>query len=352
VILSLVVPVHDEAGGIEPFLTRTRPVLDAVTSPFGVVATYEIVFVDDGSRDATLAELNAARARDARVKIVVLSRNFGKDTALAAGLAYASGSAVIPIDVDLQDPPELIPALVERWLAGFDIVNARRADRSSDTWTKRRSAGAFYRVFNWMAERPIPADTGDFRLIARPVVDALNRFPERARFMKGLFAWVGYTQCSVDYVRPDREQGASKWRYWRLWNFAIDGITSSTTVPLRVWTYCGATIALLAFVYATLLIGRTLILGADVPGYASLAVLVLFFGGLNLLSLGIIGEYLGRTYTEVKGRPLYIVRDAFGFERSPERGSATWTAPSTPDWPNRRRSTGGSTDAVRSLRAS
>jgi glycosyltransferase involved in cell wall biosynthesis len=221
---------------------------------------------------------------------------------------------VIPMDVDLQDPPEVIPALVERWFAGFDVVTARRADRSSDTWLKRTTARMFYRVFNVVAERPIMPDAGDFRLLSRTVVDVLRQFPERARFMKGLFAWVGFRQTHVDYVRAEREAGTTKFKYWRLWNFAIDGITSSTTVPLRIWTYLGAGAALMAFVYAAVLIARTMIYGTDVPGYASIMVAVLFLGGLNLLSLGIIGEYLGRTYTEVKGRPLYIVRETFGLE--------------------------------------
>ena len=340
-LLSIVVPVHDEAGSVEPFLVRARPVLEEIVRPFGPSVTFEILFVDDGSTDGTLAELRAARSADERVKILVLSRNFGKDTALAAGLAHASGMAVIPMDVDLQDPPEVIPAMVERWMAGYDIVNARRVGRSGDSWTKRKTAGAFYRIFNWTADRPIPPDAGDFRLISRQIVDILNRFPERARFMKGLFAWVGFSQTSVDYVRPGRERGSSKWRYWRLWNFAIDGITSSTTVPLRVWTYFGAGIAILAFAYAAVLIARTLIFGGDVPGYASLAVLVLFFGGLNLLSLGIIGEYLGRTYTEVKGRPLYIVRHAFGLEAEAAERGQPWSEPSTGDWPTWKSGTGG-----------
>lgn len=350
-LLSLVVPVHNEAGSIEPFLRRAKPVLEEVVGRFGPSVTFEILFVDDGSTDGTLAELRAARGADPRVKIIVLSRNFGKDTALAAGLAHASGMAVVPIDVDLQDPPEVIPAMVERWMAGHDIVNARRVDRSADSWAKRKTAGAFYRIFNWTADRPIPTDAGDFRLISRQIVDILNRFPERARFMKGLFAWVGFSQCSVDYVRPERETGRSKWRYWKLWNFAIDGITSSTTVPLRVWTYFGAVVAVLAFAYAAILVARTLIFGGDVPGYASLVVLVLFFGGVNLLSLGIIGEYLGRTYTEVKGRPLYIVRHAFGFDPEAEERGGLWSEPSTGEWPTWKSGIGGLTAAGRSSKS-
>lgn len=329
VLLSIVVPVHNETGGIEPFLARTRPVVEAVTAPLGPAATFEILFVDDGSTDATLEELQAARAADPRVRIVVLSRNFGKDVALAAGLQHAAGAAAIPMDVDLQDPPEVIPQLVERWLAGFDVVSARRSDRSSDSWLKRATARAFYRVFNRMAERPILADAGDFRLLSRAVVDELNRFPERARFMKALYSWVGFRHCHVDYVREDRHSGRSKWRYWRLWNFAIDGITSSTTAPLRIWSYLGAITALAAFAYAGFLIVRTLVGGVDVPGYASLMVMVLMLGGVNLLSLGIIGEYLGRTYTEVKGRPLYIVRSLHGVEPAGEAAPVA-AAPAEP----------------------
>lgn len=318
-VISLVTPVFNEAGSTAPFLERTLPVLEAVMAPWGPAATFEIVFVDDGSTDTTVEELKTARKLDPRIKIVSLSRNFGKDTALAAGLAHATGHAVIPIDVDLQDPPEVIPQMVEKWLAGFDIVTARRSDRTSDSWLKRATAGAFYKVFNKMADRPIMADAGDYRLLSRRVVDVLNQFPERARFMKGLFSWVGFKQCHVDYVRAGREAGSSKWRYWRLWNFAIDGITSSTTAPLRVWSYVGAGVAALAFIYAAFLVGKTLIFGSDVPGYASIMVAVLALGGLNLLSLGVIGEYLGRVYTEAKGRPLYIVDETTGFGEKAEQ---------------------------------
>jgi glycosyltransferase involved in cell wall biosynthesis len=313
-LLSLVVPVKDESGSIEPFLKRVRGVLDEIVKPMGERTSYEILFVDDGSKDSTLDELRAAREADPRVRIVSLSRNFGKDTALAAGLEHAVGHAVIPIDVDLQDPPEVIPGMVEHWMAGYDVVTARRSDRSSDSWFKRFSARSFYRVFNWLADRPITPDAGDFRLLSRTVVDVLRQFPERARFMKGLFAWVGFKEAHIEYTRAERETGTSKWRYWKLWNFALDGITSSSTAPLRVWTYIGAIAAFVAFVYAAVLIIRTFLFGVDVPGYASIMVAVLFLGALQLLSLGIIGEYLGRTYLETKGRPLYIVRETFGME--------------------------------------
>ena len=321
ILLSIVVPVHNEQDSIAPFLERTVPILDAVMEKHGPNRTFEILFVDDGSRDRTNDVLEEHRAKDQRIGIVTLARNFGKDQALAAGLSYTAGQAVVPIDVDLQDKPELIPDMVDKWVEGYDIVYAAREDRSSDSALKRLTAAAFYSVYNAMAERPIPHDAGDFRLLSREVVEVLNRFPERARFMKGLFAWVGYRQCALPFSREERTTGETSWSYWKLWNFAIDGITSSTTVPLRIWSYLGAIIAFIAFTYAGFLIVRTLIYGVDVPGYASLTVLVLFFGGINLLSVGIIGEYLGRTYTEVKARPLYIVRDTSGLDEqtSPPR---------------------------------
>jgi len=314
-LISLVVPVHNEEDSIAPFLERTLPILDAIIEERGPDLSYEVLFVDDGSRDRTLSVLKTYRDEDSRIAIVTLSRNFGKDQALAAGLAHAAGETVIPIDVDLQDPPELIPDMIGKWVEGYDVVYAARADRSTDSWAKRFTARSFYRIFNAMADRPIPDNAGDFRLLSRDVVEVLNRFPERARFMKGLFAWVGFRQCSLPFSREQRAAGETSWSYWKLWNFAIDGITTSTTVPLRIWSYVGAIIAFVAFAYAGLLILRTLIYGVDVPGFASLVVLVLFFGGLNLLSVGILGEYLGRTYTEVKGRPLYIVRDTLGISK-------------------------------------
>ena len=311
-LLSLVVPVHNEQDSIAPFLERTLPILDAVIEEHGHDRSYEIVFVDDGSTDRTGASLKECREENPQIGTVTLSRNFGKDQALAAGLVYAGGETVIPIDVDLQDSPELIPDMIRKWAEGFDVVYAAREDRSTDSWAKRLTAAAFYRIFNAMADQPIPKNAGDFRLLSRDVVEVLNRFPERARFMKGLFAWVGFRQCSLPFSREKRTAGETSWSYWKLWNFAIDGITSSTTVPLRIWSYVGAVIAFIAFAYAGLLILRTLIFGADVPGFASLIVLILFFGGINLLSVGILGEYLGRTYTEVKARPLYIVRETSG----------------------------------------
>jgi len=308
-MLSLVVPVYNEAGGIDAFLARARPVLD------GLGEGYEVVFVDDGSTDETWRRLMAARERDPRIKVVGLSRNFGKDIALTAGLDHACGAAVVAIDVDLQDPPEVIPELVAKWREGHDVVYARRLSRDSDSAAKRLSAAWFYRVHHALAEIDIPADTGDFRLMDRKVIEALGRVGERNRFMKGLFTWVGFRQAEVGYRRAARASGESKWSYWRLWNFALDGITSFSTLPLRVWTYVGVAVSVLAFAYALFLIVRTLVHGADTPGYASLMVVVLLLGGINLLSLGVIGEYLGRTYMEVKHRPLYLVRERHGFDR-------------------------------------
>jgi polyisoprenyl-phosphate glycosyltransferase len=313
-LLSLVVPVLNEQNGIQPFLERTVPALNAALELIGSGATYEIIFIDDGSTDLTLAAIAAARRADPRVKAIVLSRNFGKDAALAAGLRHAQGDAVVPMDVDLQDPPEIIPDLVRKWLDGAQVVTAVRADRSSDSGLKRLTAKWFYSVYNKMSDRAIDENVGDFRLLDRQVVDVVNDLPERARFMKGLFSWVGFETASVPYVREQRASGQSKWSYWRLWNFALDGITASTTAPLRIWTYCGILIGAAAFLYGFFIIGRTLILGRDMPGYASLITAILFFGGLNLIALGVLGEYIGRIFNEVKARPLYIVRTTIGLE--------------------------------------
>lgn len=303
-VLSILVPICNEAPNIEPFLGRLQPVLDRI----GV--SFEILFINDGSRDDSVARLLVAQRSIPQIRIVDLSRNFGKEAALTAGLDLARGQAAIPIDCDLQDPPETIPELFRHWREeGFEIVRAQRADRSSDSYLKRASAAWFYRVQNSIAETPIPADAGDFCLLDRKVIEALKALPERKRFMKGLFAWVGFRQALVPYKREARSAGESKWPAWKLWNFAIDAITGFSSVPLRLWTYVGAAIALSAFAYASFIVIRTLIYGIDFPGYASLFTAVLFMGGVQLVTLGIIGEYVGRIYVETKGRPLYLVRD-------------------------------------------
>jgi polyisoprenyl-phosphate glycosyltransferase len=306
--ISVVVPLYNEEPNIDYLFERLEGVLKRLS------ATYEIVCVNDGSRDNTLNCLVEHHHRNPAIKVVNLSRNFGKEIALTAGLDHARGAAVVPIDADLQDPPELIEELVAKWREGYDVVYATRRSRRGETWFKRFTAKSFYQVIDHISGVPIPRNTGDFRLLDRRVVDALKQVPERTRFMKGLFAWVGYKQTSILFDREPRLKGATKWNYWRLWNFAIDGITSFSLLPLKVWGYLGLTISLLSFIYATFLIIRTLIFGIDWPGYASIMVAVLFMGGIQLLTLGIIGEYLGRVYEEVKGRPLYLVRECYGFD--------------------------------------
>lgn len=314
-LLSVVVPVHDEEEAIGPFLAEVVPVLRAIAAEEGVES--ELVFVDDGSRDETTARLLAARPGLA-LRLIRLSRNFGKEAAMTAGLAEARGDAVVIIDVDLQDPPELIAQMVRRWRAGARVVLARRADRSADSWRKRASAHAFYRLHNRISSTRIPEDVGDFRLMDRRVVEALNALPENRRFMKGLFAWVGFEPEIIDYERRKRAAGKSKFSGWRLWRFALEGITSFSAVPLTVWTYVGAAISLASFGYASFIVARTLIWGRDVPGYASMIVAILFLGGIQILGIGILGEYLGRVYSEVKRRPPYIVAERHALPAEPE----------------------------------
>ena len=308
---SVVVPLYCEEANIGYLFGRLEAVLDRLG------LAYEIVCVDDGSHDNTLKGLRAQWERNNRIKVVALSRNFGKEVALSAGIDYARGQAVIPIDADLQDPPELIETLVAKWKEGYDVVYAKRRSRQGESWFKKWTAIAFYRVIGKMSRVPIPQDTGDFRLLDRRVVEVLVRLPERTRFMKGLFAWVGYRQAEVLYDRDPRYSGETKWNYWRLWNFAVDGIVSFSATPLKVWSYVGITFAMLSFLYGSYLFLRTVFFGIDVPGYASLMVAVLFLGGVQMVSLGILGEYLGRVYEEVKGRPLYLVRDTYGVEQRP-----------------------------------
>ncbi|HET6341619.1 MAG TPA: glycosyltransferase family 2 protein [Gemmatimonadota bacterium] len=308
--LSIVVPMYNEADVIPVFFDRVLPIVEAVT------VDYEIVCVNDGSSDGTLRLLEAARGANHRIKILDLTRNFGKEVALSAGIDHAGGDAVIPIDADLQDPPELIPDMVEQWRAGYEVVLAVRRDRSRDTFARRSSAVLFHRVMGRLSEVPIPADAGDFRLLDRQAVEMLKQLPERTRFMKGIFAWLGFRPATIEYARPARASGTSKWRPWQLWNFALEGLFSFTTLPLRIWTYFGVAVAFAALAYMVFIILRTLVLGVDVPGYASLIVFLLFFSGMNMIGLGIMGEYLGRIFIEVKGRPLYLVRQAIGFEEA------------------------------------
>ncbi|MEH2375508.1 glycosyltransferase family 2 protein [Nostoc sp.] len=305
--ISVVVPMYNEEPNIDYLLERLVSVLVRLKMK------YEIVCVNDGSKDNTLKCLVEHHYRNSAIKVVNLSRNFGKEIALTAGIDYTTGAAVVPIDADLQDPPELIEELIVKWREGYDVVCATRRSRQGENWIKRFTAAAFYQTIGKLSNVPIPPNTGDFRLLDRRVVNALKQMPERNRFMKGLFAWVGFQQTSIIYDRPQRYQGTTKWNYWKLWNFAIDGIAGFSLIPLKVWGYLGLVISLISFLYASFLVIRTLLFGIDIPGYASLMVAILFLGGVQLLSLGIIGEYIGRIYDEVKGRPLYLVRDCYGF---------------------------------------
>lgn len=306
--LSLVVPFYNEGDGVEAFDEAVRPVLATLTD-----YDVEIVCVDDGSRDDTLARLIQLARRDDHYRVIELSRNFGKEAAMTAGLDAATGDAVIPMDADLQDPPALLVEMAAKWREGADVVLARRIDRSTDSFFKRFTAEWFYRLHNRVADIEIPRDVGDFRLMDRRVIDALKGLPERQRFMKGMFAWVGFRTTVIDYVRAPRAVGQTKFRGWKLWNFAIEGFTSFSIAPLRLWTYVGMTGAAVTSLYALIILTRTLFYGVDVPGYASLLVATLFIGSLQLISVGLLGEYIGRIYIESKQRPVYIVRAEHGF---------------------------------------
>ena len=310
--ISVVIPMHNEEQGLEQLFARLKPCLEQVT------ANYEIVCVNDGSRDGTYAALTRFHESDPRIRLVNLSRNFGKEIALSAGLDYTIGTVVIPIDADLQDPPELIPTLVEQWRKGYKVVLATRKSRPGDSWFKRKSAEWFYKSMNSISTVKLPPNTGDFRLMDRTVVEAVKRMPERTRFMKGIFAWVGFSTTTVYFDREARYAGTTSWNYWKLWKFALDGIFSFTTVPLRVWSYIGALISLVSFLWAMVIIISTVFFGNPVAGYPSLMVAVLFIGGMQLLSIGIIGEYVGRIYRESKHRPLYLIEETKGLSHDHE----------------------------------
>jgi glycosyltransferase involved in cell wall biosynthesis len=314
-LLSVVVPVKNEEDAILPFIERVGAVLDTAAVEEG----WEILFVDDGSTDSTLAAIVAANQRQPQVRALSLSRNFGKEAALSAGLDHARGAAVIPMDVDMQDPPEVLPEMIAKWREGFEMVFGVRRCRASDPLPKRLTAGLYYRAHNWVSQDKIPENAGDFRLLDRKVVDVIRALPERNRFMKGLFAWAGFKQAAVEYDRVERETGTTKFNYWKLWTLALDGITSASTVPLRIWSYVGALIALFALCYAGFIAFDTMVFGNRVPGYASIMVSVLFLGGVQLISLGVLGEYVGRILTETKQRPLYVVSNTVGIEPEASR---------------------------------
>ncbi len=299
--LAVVVPAYNEGEGLREFHQRLAAVFDRLE------LDCRVIYVDDGSTDQTWQVMQALAADDGRVATLRLSRNFGKELAMTAGLDYADADAVVVIDADLQDPPELIPDLVARWQEGFDVVYGTRDLRAGESWLKRWTARTFYRLIGRISTTPIPADTGDFRLLDRRAHQALKQLRERHRFMKGLFAWVGYRQTALVYQRDARHSGTSKFNYWKLWNFALEGITSFSTVPLRLATYLGLMTALVAFIFGIWVVVKAMFFGDPVPGYPSLMAVILFLGGLQLLALGVIGEYLGRLFTEAKQRPLYLL---------------------------------------------
>ena len=299
-VISVVVPCFNEAAGLAEFHARLAAVMD------GAGVDWTVLYVDDGSADATRA-VAARLAADTRVAVLGLSRNFGKEAATTAGLDHARGDCVVVIDADLQDPPEVIPELIAAWRDGVDVVYAQRRMRHGESWLKRATASWFYRLMGGVGDVKLPRDTGDFRLMSRRAVDALGQLRERHRFMKGLFAWIGFPTRAVLYDRAPRQAGRSSWNYWKLWNLAVEGITGYTVLPLKIATYVGLVIALLSGCYGVAIVLRTLLVGTDVPGYPSLLAVILFLGGAQLTTLGVIGEYLGRVFNETKGRPLYLV---------------------------------------------
>lgn len=302
-LLSVIVPVYNEEAVLPTFHRRLTATLK------GIPGRCEVIYVDDGSSDRSLALLHELRRVDSAVGVVRLSRNFGKEQAISAGLRLAAGEAVVILDADLQDPPELIPVMLEAMRSGADVVNMRRRRRDGESWLKKTSARWFYRLLHRMSEVPIPEEVGDFRLLSRRAVAAVNLLPERTRFMKGLFAWIGFEQTTIDYDREPRAGGDSKWDYWRLWNFALEGITSFSTAPLKMASFAGLLSAGGAFAYGLFFLLKTLFFGDPVQGFPTLVVSILFLGGLQLLAIGVLGEYVGRLFLESKRRPLYLIDD-------------------------------------------
>ena len=311
--LSIIVPCYNESEVVENFFS-------AMVGNNGILNNLglncELVFINDGSKDNTLELLKAQKEiysnkSNLDIKIVNLSRNFGKEAAMSAGFSVASGEAIVPMDADLQHPASLIPKFVELWRQGYDVVLAKRANRQDESALKRFCSSIFYKLNNKISEIEIPQNVGDFRLFTKKVLNAINSLPENQRFMKGIFAWVGFRSITIEYEEQERIAGSSKFNGWKLWNFALQGITGFGTLPLRIWTYIGFIVSFFAFIYASFLILRTLIMGVDLPGYASLVVIILFLGGLQLIGVGILGEYVGRIYMESKRRPPFIIDEIY-----------------------------------------
>jgi len=303
--ISIIVPCYNEEDVVQLFLEEVSPILKKINQQ------YEIIFVNDGSKDNTLEKLLSLKNLFEHIRIIHLSRNFGKEAALTAGLDCAKGDVIIPIDADLQDPPKLIEKFIEKWKEGNDVVLAKRIDRKSDSLAKRCTANLFYKFHNTISTTNIPDNVGDYRLISRKVLQAIQQLPENQRFMKGIFAWVGFKTTSVEYVREGRKAGKTSFGAWKLWNFALDGITSFSTVPLRIWFYIGICISFLSLMYGSMIIIKTLVYGIDLAGYASILTAILFLGGIQLMGIGILGEYIGRLYQESKRRPIYIIENEY-----------------------------------------
>lgn len=306
--ISLIVPCFNEQDSIRFFVEKVEEIFLQLPN-----YSYEIVFINDGSKDRTKEVILDLSNINKKIKLVDLARNFGKEIALAAGLDYCSGNAVIPMDVDMQDPPEVIIDFINKWEEGYDVVYGIREERVGDTFLKKLTAFLFYRVINLLSDTKIPKDTGDFRLMDKKVVEVLKQMKERHRFMKGIFAWVGFNQTGIPYVRKPRVSGQSKFNFIKLSALALEGITSFSVRPLKLASFFGFFTSVVAFVYGSYIIIRSLINGSDVPGYPSLIVIILFLGGIQLISVGLLGEYIGRIYNETKERPLYIVNQAYGF---------------------------------------
>ena len=311
--ISLIVPFLNEEDAIPIFLETADAELAKLKKKHKAIK-FSVLFVNDGSTDMGELIVTKAKMKSANVQLVNLTRNFGKEQALYAGFMHAESDAVIPMDVDLQDPPEVIDEMITKWRAGADIVDAKRARRDEDTAVKRVTATWFYKIFNIFSERPIPENVGDFRLFDRSVVDAVRKVGDRKRFNKEIFSWVGFKTDQVEFDRPERSTGQPSQSFWKLWNLALDGIFAGSTLPLRMWGYLGFLLSLMAFLYLVYIVLFTLVFGRDVPGYSSTITLILFFGGLNLLSVGILGEYIGRIYTEVRDRPTFLVRSTHGLD--------------------------------------
>jgi glycosyltransferase involved in cell wall biosynthesis len=315
--ISVVVPAFNEEDVVNVLAERLTSVLGGIAD-----VSWSVLFVDDGSTDGTLARLRALNARDSRFTTISFSRNFGKDTAIAAGFRYARGDAVVLMDADLQHPPELIPAFVTRWREGSKVVFAERQSRDSDSPLRRAYSRMFHAIFRRIAQTRLPAGIVDFLLLDRKAVDAINRLGERTRFSKGLYAWIGFPSSVVPFASPDRFVGESRWSFLKLAQFALDGFVSFSSLPLKIWSYAGALISLFAIAYGLYVLVRTLIFNTDLPGFPSLIVSIMFFAGVQLVSLGIIGEYLARIYEEVKARPLFVVAEEIGVDGEAPRGPA------------------------------